>query len=1429
MNQRIFIAILFLLHAVGAAGATLPILSSISDLTNRAPLSPTETVLVTGFDTNRPFPALEFIRDPEGSTNTPEYGITVWPSRGGGIWRKPSNGEYNVRWAGAWGDTIHDDTVPVERLVELARTTSAELIFPRGVYSISRPITFRGNVPLKISSVSGGFATGWNPTNLVTESKLLYVGPPTNAFVNLTPAQGFRYGLDLSGITIDANGLAKEALHVEKNTRGALDPLRCINATERNFVLENSYDLTVRFSSSSNEEPFVTATPVGLAVTNAANANVFITPTISGMTDVAVWVAGQSKANTFIGGAIESNPGGAFRFRDGANQNGVIGTWLENNGATNWIDIGDAVLHTEIFRVYSENRGGRINIDGSHSSIARSSFGAMQFGASAGENRVEDVLLGIGVLPTGNIADQTLWNVKDATATLATNTVSKSIALRGDVLDLIDRNYAYPAARLRRDSIMFGDGTNGFPSVGWYRASAVSLATTNAILQIAGGANNGLWTAYVTGDAQPRVSVYPGRIALGGGGTNPPDVNLSWMAPNTILSDSGMLTVRSSGSSTLLSGYTTGSAQPSVRITIDGTMSWGLGGTNPGDVTLGKSGVGELQVTPDFRVASGLVLGGVRRTSWPSGSGAGGVVVYTNDFTTAKTFWSGMGSQLLLISNHVGATTITLSTNASPTNATPPTAGTLVSVTDLGDPGPFYGFTVQGTTNWVTTYGRLTQDWLWDGTNWVHLGVRLPLPPNDGSTYGLKYGYWSALPITSDAPSDGTTYGRMNGTWVAAGGGGGGGGTNHNSLTGLEGGGAGHYYHLSQTDHADLTDGGDSALHYHATDRNRTNHFGTQGWSTIFDADTNVWQKLIAVIRRGNGLHFTTNSGANTLTFSGNYLPGANLTAVTNADGSITLSAASGGTNSGTAVYVKGTQTSSLNLIASAELDPNLSGTNGTFSLIDGSIGTNRLSSSAFAALVARANHTGTQGWSTIFDADTNVWQKLIAVIRRGNGLHFTTNAGANTLTLSGNYLPGANLTAVTNADGSITPSASTGSTNSGTAVSVDGGATLAAANLADSSEFDFTATGTNVTGVIKTNGVNAGSYTGLVATVDAKGRLTSAATASSSQLLSLMALGVGMTNSAGTLLLNIVAGSNVTFSTNGTQLTISATGTGGGGDVYSASNNTYAGVNTFNSSNLHRSYVYLSGTNGDDAIVFHDPAGPGNSDLSGFYTSSGDLIGFTAGTNVGARVVWLRVKRNSGYDNPDTITLTALNQIVLDAPVTNPYSIGAPTLYAGNQNVGSTLTALSARFTDITPSDWYPPASNYPFWTTTNGTPVAVFSPDTTQTAEFNRILPVTLPAVPSQLTLITHWRPVIGNTNSQNIIVGAKVQAVKDANSFNTAVLVTNTVSGTTWKTFTNVITSLTGLALGGEFTVAVYADNAGSATNNYQMGLAAQLVYQ
>jgi len=45
---------------------------------------------------------------------------------------------------------------------------------------------------------------------------------------------------------------------------------------------------------------------------------------------------------------------------------------------------------------------------------------------------------------------------------------------------------------------------------------------------------------------------------------------------------------------------------------------------------------------------------------------------------------------------------------------------------------------------------------------------------------------------------------------------------------------------ISDVNATDLTDGGDSTLHYHSADRNRANHTGTQTASTISDFDTEV-------------------------------------------------------------------------------------------------------------------------------------------------------------------------------------------------------------------------------------------------------------------------------------------------------------------------------------------------------------------------------------------------------------------------------------------------------------------------------------------------------------------------------------------------------------------------------------------------------------
>lgn len=50
---------------------------------------------------------------------------------------------------------------------------------------------------------------------------------------------------------------------------------------------------------------------------------------------------------------------------------------------------------------------------------------------------------------------------------------------------------------------------------------------------------------------------------------------------------------------------------------------------------------------------------------------------------------------------------------------------------------------------------------------------------------------------------------------------------NHNDLQNIQGGAASDYYHLTNAQATDLTDGGDSTLHFHASDRALANATGT--------------------------------------------------------------------------------------------------------------------------------------------------------------------------------------------------------------------------------------------------------------------------------------------------------------------------------------------------------------------------------------------------------------------------------------------------------------------------------------------------------------------------------------------------------------------------------------------------------------------------
>lgn len=77
----------------------------------------------------------------------------------------------------------------------------------------------------------------------------------------------------------------------------------------------------------------------------------------------------------------------------------------------------------------------------------------------------------------------------------------------------------------------------------------------------------------------------------------------------------------------------------------------------------------------------------------------------------------------------------------------------------------------------------------------------------------------------------GTTQSRFGGTSVSVGGAGS--ASQHNSLSALQGGSTGSYFHLTETQHTDLTDGGDSTLHFHASDRALSNATGTLPWAQV--------------------------------------------------------------------------------------------------------------------------------------------------------------------------------------------------------------------------------------------------------------------------------------------------------------------------------------------------------------------------------------------------------------------------------------------------------------------------------------------------------------------------------------------------------------------------------------------------------------------
>jgi len=101
------------------------------------------------------------------------------------------------------------------------------------------------------------------------------------------------------------------------------------------------------------------------------------------------------------------------------------------------------------------------------------------------------------------------------------------------------------------------------------------------------------------------------------------------------------------------------------------------------------------------------------------------------------------------------------------------------------------------------------------------INIRIPIPPPQGNKDdGVWTGWFNSI---HDA------FARL-------------GEAIHNSLGNLQGGTTNEYYHLTSTQHTDLTDGTSSSLHYHNSDRDSANFSGTD-WDDLTDGGTTTLHK----------------------------------------------------------------------------------------------------------------------------------------------------------------------------------------------------------------------------------------------------------------------------------------------------------------------------------------------------------------------------------------------------------------------------------------------------------------------------------------------------------------------------------------------------------------------------------------------------------
>lgn len=162
--------------AAAAATGVTPTTTGIVRATNIAALRTNTPVanqiaIVSGYYSNGDGGGGEFY-GVTGGSYTDDGGMTIVPGGGTGItaWKRIVDDKISVKWFGAKGDGLNDDTTPIQSAIDIGKP----IIVPKGTYRTSSSLTFKSSIygdgaeNTIFSPISATFPVITNPPNFIS-------------------------------------------------------------------------------------------------------------------------------------------------------------------------------------------------------------------------------------------------------------------------------------------------------------------------------------------------------------------------------------------------------------------------------------------------------------------------------------------------------------------------------------------------------------------------------------------------------------------------------------------------------------------------------------------------------------------------------------------------------------------------------------------------------------------------------------------------------------------------------------------------------------------------------------------------------------------------------------------------------------------------------------------------------------------------------------------------------------------------------------------------------------------------------------------------------------------------------------------------------------------------------------------------------------